>query len=206
MVGSGQITGEVYNLAEDEVLEDAADATEPQEEIKSHQRRRPPRVQPFFGAPAAPSDEDVPLAPSEDEPLAPPEKDPQSEPSVPTFVSVPKAPKLTGPPAKLARDTAELRIPVRLVPAARPRSVYISDAELDRGAPSSSQPTHTPKSVPPCPGRATQGAHPVQLRFSLRQHRQGRARPRSSSATPIAGSVPPAPKMQRHAHFQQPNP
>ena len=125
--------------------------------------------------------------------MAPPEEDPRSESSVPKFASVPKGPKIAGPPAKLARCGTQARIPVRLVPASSHRSVYISDAELDRGVPSSSEATHTPKSVPPSPGSATQrsasrASHPPPA--PLRQ----KARPRSASAAPLAGSVPPAPK------------
>ena len=218
---SGQISGEVFNLAEeDEVLEQAEDVTEPQGEgADSVAPEEAPAEGAASGAPAAPggatstrkrgppdsggdspsdsSDEDVPLAPaedlppaesSEDEPLAPPEEFPQSEPSVPKFVSVPKGPKISGPPAKLARGGTQTRIPVRLVPASRQRSVYISDSELDRGAPTSSEATHTPKSVPPSPGSASRASPPPPA-----PPRQ-KARPRSTSATPIAGSVPPAPK------------
>ena len=103
-------------------------------------------------------------------------------------MSVPKGPKISGPPAKLARGGTQTRIPVRLVPASRQRSVYISDSELDRGAPTSSQATYTPKSVPPSPGSASGASHPPPA-----PPRQ-KARPRSTSATPIAGSVPPAPE------------
>ena len=116
---------------------------------------------------------------------------PRSEPSVPKFVSVPKDPKIAGPPAKLARGGTEVRIPVRLVPASSHRSVYISDAELDRGVPSSSEATHTPKSVPPSPGSATQRSASRASHPPPAPPRQ-KARPRSASATPIAGSVPPA--------------
>ena len=152
---SGQISGEVFNLAEeDEVLEVAEEATEPQGEGADQiAPEEAPAEGAASGAPAAPSGvtstrkrghpdsggdspsdssdvvlapaEDVPADLSEDEPVAPPEEDPRSEPSVPKFVSVPKGPKIAGPPAKLARGGTELRIPVRLVPASSHRSVYI---------------------------------------------------------------------------------
>ena len=106
------------------------------------------------------------------------------------FVAVPKGPKLSGPPAKLARGSTEVRIPVKLVPAVRPRSVYISDTELDREPLSSSEATHTPKSVPPSPGGAThrRASRSSQIQPPPAPPKQ-KARPRSSSATPIAGSV-----------------
>ena len=229
---SGQISGEVFNLAEeDEVLEAAEEATERQGEgadqiapeeapaegaasgalaapsgVTSTRKRGPPDSGGY--SPGDSSDEDVPLAlaedvpldPSEDEPVAPPEEDPRSEPSVPKFVSVPKGPKIAGPSAKLARGGTELRIPVRLVPASSHRSVYISDAELDRGVPSSSEATHTPKSVPPSPGGATQRSASRANHPAPAPPRQ-KARPRSASATPIAGSVK-LPRVQRHAHHQ----
>ena len=223
---SGQISGEVFNLAEeDEVLEPEEGATEPPGEgADSFAPEEAPAQGAASGAPAAPSgvtstrkrgppdsggdspsdssDEDVPLAPAEDvppaersddEPLAPPQKVPQSEPSVPKFVSVPKGPKIAGPPAKLARGGTQARIPVRLVPASSHRSVYVSDAELDRGVPSSSEATHTPKSVPPSPGSASQRSASGASHPPPAPPRQ-KARPRSASATPIAGSVLPASK------------
>ena len=232
---SGHISGEVFNLAEeDEVLEAAEEATEPQGEgADPIAPEEAPAEGATSGAPAAPSgvistckrgqrdsggesrsdssDEDVPLAPaedvpadpSEDEPVAPPEKDPRPEPSVPKFVSIPKGPKIAGPPAKLARGGTELRIPVRLVPASSHRSVYISDAELDRGVPSLSATTHTPKSAPPSPGGATQRSASRASHPPPAPPRQ-KARPRTASATTSLVPCRLLPRVQRHAHHQAP--
>ena len=89
--------------------------------------------------------------------------------------------KLSGPPAKLARGSTEMRIPVKLVPATRPRSVYVSDAELDRGAPSSSEATYTPKSVLPI------GVRLDQVRVSLLQCLQAKGKGKVFFSNPIAG-------------------
>ena len=206
---SGQISGEVFNLAEeDEVLEQAEDATEPQGEgADLVAPEEAPAEGAASGAPAAPggatstrkrgppdsggdspsdsSDEDVPLAPAEDlppaeisddEPLAPPEEVPQSEPSVPKFVSVPKGPKISGPPAKLAR-------------AGRNR------LRRKQRIPQSRCPLHQ--------AAHRDAVHPVRVihLLLLRDKRQGQGQP-----PPLPLPVPCRllPRVQRHAHQQAP--